>query len=366
MWVFKMERILHCLPGNLDVGGIENFIINVNRYVDKTNYRFDYIVHKKDKNFYEDEVNSLGGKIYRLPNKSKDFIEYRKQFIEVAKNYNIIHIHSVYAFTFFETYWAKKMGVKVILHSHNSSASFKRKMLHYTLKNSQDRYIDLRLSCSSAATKWMFRKRNQNKTVYIRNGFDIQKYRFNKLSRDELREFYNIGEKNIVLGNTSRFSAQKNPLFTIDIFNKLYLNDDRYRLVLVGEGDLKKEIENKIKELKLIDVVKVIDGVKNVEDYLSMFDLFIFPSLYEGLGISLLEAQINGLNCLISQNIPEEAMILKKKIFILSNEHIEEWQTCILNINFNESRLVSLEEFQDFDVKSVVKEMEKNYFKLLN
>lgn len=359
-----MERILHCLPGNLDVGGIENLIISINKKLDTNIFKFDYIVHKQDKNFYEEEVLSLGGIIHRLPNKSKNFFLYKRRFMETIKKYEIIHIHSVYAFSYFEVYWAHKAGLKVILHSHNSSTASKRKIVHYLLKNLQDRFVDVRLTCSIEAARWMFKASNVNKSILINNGVEIENFIFDEGEREFLRDKYNINDNNIVLGNTSRLSKQKNPLFLLDLFNKIYQKNNEYKLVLVGDGDLKEDVEKKILELNLTNAVILVDGVKNVGSYLSLFDFFVFPSLYEGFGISLLEAQINGLYCFVNNNVPNEVIINDSSIIKNNLDDLEHWEESILQTIPKYERGISIKDFENFKIENISNKITNVYINL--
>lgn len=362
-----MIRVLQCVPGNMDMGGIETFLMNVYRKVDKNKVQFDFLVHKKEKNFWEDEIIKLGGNIYRLPNKSKNFFEYRKQFLALVKNYRIIHIHSVYAFSYFEAKWAKKENVKVILHSHNSNATFKRKIVHLLLKRFQERCIDYRVAPSFQAANWMFSSRSikEKKVKYINNGFNINDFLFNYQKRMSERKRWNIKNDEFLIGCVGRIDKQKDPLYTFEVFQKVLKLHNNVKLMYVGKGSLKEELEKEIKKRNCKDKVVFTGNVANANELLSAFDLFILPTRYEGLGISIVEAQINGLRTLVSDNVPEEAIVKKDLVQLLSKLDLNSWVSEvdheIVNYERIGKRRQNIDEFASYDIKNVTRQIEKVY-----
>lgn len=357
-----MQRILQCLPGNMDMGGIESFLMSLYRKLDREKYQFDFIVHKNGKNFFEDEIHDLGGKIYRLPNKRKHPIAYKKKFLQVISNYEIIHVHSVYAFTYFEVKWAFQYNKMVILHSHNSNAKPLRKMLHLILKRPQDKYVNLCLAPSVQAANWMFNYK-KDKIVYLYNGFDIKKFQFSVPIRKKMRNQFGLSRNDYVIGCVGRLDWQKDPLYTLMMFKKLKAKYPNCKLFFVGEGSLECQLKEEVKKANLDSEVYFTGNVPNVNDYLNMFDLFVLPTRYEGLGISLVEAQINGLPVLTNSNVPSEATI-SNNMYLLDKDDSQSW---IEKIAFEIQnwpyidRNVNLDVFRQYDIEVVVQKLQNVY-----
>lgn len=331
-----MIRILHILPGNMNMGGIEKYLMNVYRNIDKNIVQFDFIVHSENKNYFEEEIISMGGKIYRMPVKSKNIVKYYKKlkkFLLKHDEYETVHIHTTYSYSCVEALAAKKAKKKnVIIHSHNSNAILKRKIIHYILKRKQCCYGDYYIACSKDAAKWMYTSKiiNTNKYMIWRNSIDTSKFVFNSNVRKNLRKKYNISEDTIVIGSVGRISYQKNPERIVDIFKKIIDKNNNVCLFMIGTGELEEKILKMIEEYGLINKFYHINNVSNVNEYMQMFDLFLFPSRYEGLGIVLIEAQAAGLKCFASSNVPQEVKITDLVTYINLNESDDYWANQLL------------------------------------
>lgn len=358
------------MPGNLDIGGIETFVMNIYRNLDRSKIQFDFIVHKNEENYFEKEIISYGGKIYRLTNKSKHFFEYKKQFLSTITKYSIIHIHSVYAFSYFEAKWAKESGKTVILHSHNSNAILKRKVVHYLLRKPQLKYLDMALYPSEQAYDWMFGKKNDQffSSVLLHNGFKLEPFKFKESSRNKLRTFYDLGANDIAIGCVARLDRQKDPEYLLRLFEKLIENkSENMYLFFVGEGSKKKKLKRRVNQKKINDNVKFVGNVNNVSDYLSMMDIFVLPTRYEGLGISIVEAQINGVPIVTSNNIPQEAIKNVSKVTLLPKNNFNLWVDAInsfVQSNNREDRYVDIEMFKDYDINVVTKKLCEIYLSI--
>ncbi|OAD64301.1 hypothetical protein A7K95_05455 [Pediococcus parvulus] len=362
-----MERILHCMPGNMDMGGIETFVMNLYRNIDKNKFQFDFIVHKKDSNFFEKEIKKYGGRIYKLPNKSKHLLKYKKIFLKTIEKYSIIHIHGVYAFTYFEAKWAFEAGKKVILHSHNSSAPFKRRLLHYLLKPFQDKYISLRIAPSKKAAEWMFPKKvvQSKKVIYLFNGFETNSFIFNENKRTELRKKLKIKSDQIVIGTVGRLDRQKDPIYTLKIFNDLLKHNNKMILIFVGEGNLKKKLMKLVSKFNIGANVIFTGNISDVSDFLNIFDLFLLPTRYEGLGISIVEAQLNGLSIFTNNNLPQEAIICNH-VYLLSKKNKIKWVYEITNFINQKKSLRSDETVnsENYNIIQVTKKLTRIYERL--
>jgi glycosyltransferase involved in cell wall biosynthesis len=355
-----MLKILHVVS-IMNTGGIETWLMNVLRNIDRTKIQFDFVVHTSQKGYYDDEIEKLGGKLIRVPKfKIINFFSYKKVWKEILENsyYKILHTHirstaSIYLKI------AKYYGIATISHSHNVSNG---KFPTSAIKDIFQRYIaiysDIRLACSNSAGLWLFRKRPFK---IMKNAININLYKLNNGVRNEYREKYNF-ENNIVIGHIGRFSYQKNHNFLLDIFATLYKQNNLFRLVLVGDGELKKDIEKKVKEKKISNSV-IFTGIRSdIPELLQMFDIFVFPSHYEGLGIVLLEAQASGLQCFISDTMPDEVKITCLINTISLNESAEFWAN-VINQNINYKRYDTSQCIKDsgYDIKLVVNELEDLY-----
>ena len=310
------ERILHVF-GTLNRGGAETLVMNIYRNIDRSKIQFDFVVHHEEEGAYEEEVRKLGGKVYRVPNyKGSNHFAYKKAWDKLLKNhpeYKIIHCHkeSIVALVMDE---AKKNGRIAIAHSHNTQniPGFKGKVMDVLNKN-VDAKADYRFACSVDAGYWMF-GRDKDFTV-IDNGIEVENFTYNPDIRAKIREKLGFSDKK-VLGHIARFNKQKNHSFLIDIFTDLIKEDDNYLLVLAGVGDLKDEIEKKVKTLGIEDKVIFLGSIGYVNKLLQAIDIFILPSLYEGLAVSTIEAQAAGLKCLLADTIDRNSKITDLVEFI--------------------------------------------------
>ncbi|MEK3760020.1 glycosyltransferase family 1 protein [Paenibacillus sp. FSL P4-0338] len=358
-------RILHVF-GIMNCGGAETFIMNVYRNIDREKIQFDFIVHSEDKGYYDDEIKALGGRIYQVPKFSgRNFLNYVKSwklFLEEHSEYRIIHSHIRSTASIFLRL-AKKQGLKTIIHSHSTSSgtgfsAFVKDTLQLPL-----RYItDYRFACSRAAGEWLF---GNEKFDIINNAINSEKYIFNKDSRKLIRNTLGLNGK-FVIGHIGRFNAPKNHIFILNVFKKIHELNPNSALLLVGDGDLREELEKKIKELNLMNSV-ILTGIRNdIPELLHAMDVFLFPSLYEGLGIAVIEAQATGLPCIVSDTLPNEVLITDLVKFISLKESLDYWINEIIATK-DAIRNNKFEEIikSNYDIKDQVKLIKQFYLKNL-
>ena len=357
-------RILNIVP-NMRAAGIESFIMNVYRNIDRNKVQFDFLVHNKKREFFDDEIESLGGKIYRLSLKDdKNILKYIKDlncFFKNHQEYKIIHGHMQSMMPLY-LYLAKKNNIPVrIAHSHNGNyeKTLKGFILHLFSRFSKFFSTD-NWACSEIAGKYLF---GEKKFKVIYNGIDIKRFEFNEEVREQKRKELNIDDDIFVIGHIGRFELQKNHEFIIDLFNKICKSKSNVRLLLVGEGTLEEKIRDKTKKLNLENKVLFLGVRKDVNQLYQAMDLFILPSLYEGLPVVGVEAQISGLPCFFSNNITREVKISEETFFEkINNSEIEIWKKNILEkINENNDRKRKI--FDDkFDIKKIVEEICELYY----
>lgn len=320
-------RILQVVT-HMDRGGLETMLMNYYRHIDRTKIQFDFLVHRTERAAYDDEIEVLGGKIYRLSRLipwSRSYLNELNNFFAEHPEYRIVHVHQDCLSSVILKV-AKKHDVPVrIAHSHNSS---QEKNLKYPIKlwyrHSLSRYATHLFSCGKAAGGWMFC--GAHYTV-INNAIDPEPYRYNVEKGLEVRSKLGVQNK-FVIGHVGRFNSQKNHSFIIDVFNAVLKYDTNSVLMLVGDGDGRAKIQIKAEQLGISDKVMFL-GIRNdVADLMQAMDAFLFPSLYEGLPVTLIEAQASGLPCIISNSISSEVvvtdLVFSKKLTDTPNEWAKE------------------------------------------
>lgn len=327
-------KVLHVL-GSLNYGGAENMIMNIYRNINRDNIKFDFIVHSLEKGDFEEEVNSLGGKIFRCPRfNGQGIFQYRKwwnDFFSNHQDYKILHSHiRSTASIYFPI--AKKYGLKTIIHGHSTSegygfkASVKR-MMEIPLKYQADYYI----ACSELAGKWLFGRKvlQSNKYIVLNNAIDLSKYKFSQIVYNRYRNKLKVKDRFILI-HIGRFHESKNHDFLLDIVFEIKKKRRDVILLLVGNGDLKDTIEEKINRLNLNENVKLLGNREDIAELLICSDVFVFPSKWEGLPVSVIEAQASGISCYISKNITKEVAITDRVKFISIDDGCIDWVSEII------------------------------------
>lgn len=328
-------RILHwgMTPS---IGGMENFVMEIYRHIDRNKIQFDFLISHNGQIAYEDEINKLGGKIHRITYNFKEnpylYTKALDDFFKKHKEIKGIHMHSCFIGYSKLLKIAKKYNIKIrIYHSHNSDNMYPNNSLLYKileLKNKKDikKYATNLFACSQKAGEYMFDK---SKFIVIKNAIDLKKFSYDKNIRKKKRLELDI-ENKLVIGSVGRLQYQKNPLYIVDIFNELYKKNKNAILIMVGEGDLYTSIVDRIKKYKLEDCVKLLGHREDINHLMQAFDVFLFPSIFEGLGIVLIEAQASGLPCLTSNCVPLEAKATDIINFMSLDDCIENWTNRLL------------------------------------
>lgn len=333
-----MIRVLQVLHG-MDCGGAENMIMNLYRHIDRTQVQFDFLVHTEKKCFFDDEIKGLGGNIYHVPYYNiKNHFSYKKALNVFFSNHpeiKIVHGHLGSCAHIYLSV-AKKYGCYATAHSHNTKpVNVSLKNILYRLFTFKTRRVaDFFFGCSQAAAEYRFGKKiaHSEKCSVLKNAIEIEKFAYSEKNRQEIRNEFDIGNQ-LVIGHVGRFNTQKNHTFLIDIFAKVHEKNPDAILMLLGDGNLRPSIEQKVENLGLKNNV-IFTGVrKDANKFFSAFDVFLFPSLYEGLGIVAVEAQTSGVPTYCSCEIPEEAKISDLFEKISLKEKSSYWAKKILNKN---------------------------------
>lgn len=346
-------------------GGVEAVVMNYYRNIDKEKIQFDFIFDNDSKDIPYEEIQALGGKVILVPPYQKVF-KYHKELKKVLKegNYKIVHSH-INTLSVFSLYAAKKAGVPVrIAHSHSTTnkKEWKKNLLKQVLRPLAKKYATHYFACTEHAARWMFNDKEVNKeNVYIlNNAIDLDKYKYSKKLRDKKREELGIKENTFVIGHIGRFVKQKNHELIIDVFNEIHKENKNAILLLVGQGPLMDEIKEKVKELKLTRYVKFLGQRSDANELYQVFDAFFFPSLYEGLGMVAIEAQVSGLPCVVSTEVPSIAKVTDCLEFLELEDTINTWKNTILD-KVNEKRKSHIEEVRKagYDIKEEIKKTRK-------
>lgn len=365
-----MVRILHVI-GGMGCGGAETIIMNLYRNIDRNQIQFDFVVHTEEIGMYESEILEMGGRIFRVKKFNiVNYLYYRKwwlEFFEKHKEYRIIHGHINSSAAIYLSI-AKRFGLKAIVHSHatsNTEISIRNlvfKIMSFPIRNIADVFF----ACSRQAGIDRYGKNvvNSDRFFIISNGINLKKYIYNNEKRKTIREEYGIDYECKVIGHVGRFTYAKNHEFIIDVFNEIQKLEKNTKLLFFGEGELENNIRNKVNQLKLDDKV-IFMGVKsNIYDYYNVFDCFLFPSNFEGLGMALIEAQASGLHCVVSDVIQKEADIKAGLVNYYScGEDISVWRDACIDACKSEERINSEKYVTDagYDIYDIARKLQEYY-----
>lgn len=352
-------------------GGVEAVVLNYYKFIDKSKIQFDFVCDDDSTNIPYEEIKEMGGEVILIPPYQK-ILKYHKKLklILRQKNYKIIHSH-INTLSVFSLFAAKCAGVPIrIAHSHSTTNKKERKknLIKKILKPSSKVFATNYICCSEFAGRWLFGNRAYNKgNIYLlNNAIDLDKFKYSELLRKEKRKELNIKDSTLVIGHIGRFVVQKNHEFLIDIFNEIHKKNNDSVLLLAGKGPLVEQIKNKVKNLKLNDNVKFLGQRADANELYQAFDVFLLPSLYEGLPVVGVEAQASGLLCYLSDEMTKETKVLNTTKFMSLNSNSEEWANNILNDIRYYERLDTSEEMtnKNFNIKKEVKKLEEYYINL--
>ena len=363
----KPIRILH-ENVIMDQGGIENLLMNIYRNVDREKVQFDFIVHREQKGCFEDEITEIGGKIYRTPPFNPfHYNAYASAVEKVYRDhpeYKIVHCHS--ELNLWPLKIAEKCGIPVrIAHSHNTKCRFSLKtFFFYYEKMFIKKYCTHMFMCSEPAGEWSFGRKavEENRCRLVKNGIVVPNFTFNETTRERIRHELGI-ENKIVIGHVGKFMAQKNHEFLIKLFEYIHKENSSTVLMLIGGGELEEKIKTMVHDYSLDDSVMFMGTRKNVNDYMQAMDVFVLPSAWEGLGIVNIEAQAAGLPAVVSDEVPEEAVVTDLITRLPLSEPYEVWSREILKRADTVRRDTSEEIFKSgYDIVRTAKQLEDFYY----
>lgn len=309
----EITRILHVV-GIMNRAGAETLIMNLYRTIDRSRLQFDFLCVLPEKGDFEDEIAALGGRVFHLATPQLKIpllhyfskISFYRALFRSHPEYHTVHFHNSHACSVvIQLYGASLGGVtNKIVHSHNTNAP--HRLLHLLLRPFIGWFNIHRLACSAEAAGWMFGK-NKCKATTIKNGINMERYAFSQSERNRLRKELGLNDKKVVL-HAGRFNRQKNHAYLLQIFKEMADRDPAVHLLLAGTGELLDETRSAIGRYGLNERVSLLGLREDIPSLLSAADLFLFPSLYEGLSVALVEAQANGIPVLTTTNLSPETV----------------------------------------------------------
>ena len=321
----------------MDRGGAETMVMNYYRHIDRTKVQFDFLVHREQRGAYDDEIERMGGRIYRMcPVYPQNFSRYKRDlrtFFRAHPEYKIIHSH-MSELGYFAFREAERQGVPVrICHAHNAPHGFDAKMIIRTyFKKRMMPYLTHLFMCGEESGKWLYGEKNKSRFIMLNNAIDAAVYSFDASKREEMRRQLDLTDE-LVVGHVGRFNPQKNHPFLLDIFTSLLKKEPDAVLLLVGGGEGMPKIQAKAQELGIAERVRFLGVRSDVADLMQTMDVFVFPSLYEGLPVTMVEAQVSGLPCIISDKVPPECILTEGLVNIMPlSASPEAWAEKILTM----------------------------------
>ena len=329
-----MDRVIRVaqIIGKAINGGTEAFAMNYYTHIDRSKVQFDFFVESTSKIIDRELIESLGGRVVIIPSYKNPF-NYIKILTKLFKdgNYDIVH-SNMNALSVFTLRAAKKAGVPIrIAHSHSTSnkKEWKKTIIKNLLKPLSKIYATHYFACSELAGRWLFGNKTFDKgqVKVINNAIELDRFKFDEDLRKSTRRELGI-EDDVVIGNIGRFCEQKNHNFLIDVFNEYQKIVPLSKLLLVGNGGLENQIREKVDKLGLTDKVIFAGVHKNSEKFYNAMDCFVLPSLYEGLGMVAVEAQVSGLPCVISDHVPNDVKI-NDNVYQLKLNNVKDWSNML-------------------------------------
>lgn len=363
------RRVLIVL-GGLDRGGAQSVVMNYYHFMDRTKIQFDFISHSNKKDALEDEICSLGGRIFHFPRfKIYNFLEYRRRWIDFLKShhdYLAIHAHMSSTASIFIPI-AHKYGIKTIAHAHTSHdmGNVIKRFLEKISFQLVDHMADYFFACSQEAGNFRFGHSivQSPKFGIWYNAIDLSVYKFSDVQREQIRAKLKVKNNELLIGNVGRLSYPKNQFFLIQVFNTFLKINPNTKLLLVGNGEMEVKIKTVVEKLGLEKKVIFTGSVNNVQDYLSAMDLFVFPSYWEGLPVSVIEAQMSGLYCIVSSSVTREVKIGPNIEFDDLNRGIDFWVSRIVNAPRNSREKINIQN-ANYDIQKAAQKAEKFYLSL--
>lgn len=366
-----MIRILHSVS-NMDRAGIETMLMNYYRQIDREKIQFDFLCNKTKPGSYDTEIVAMGGRIFHTPGlnpaKYPQYLNYMKNLFQEYPEYRIVEAHNG-AFGVYALLAAKLNNIPVrIFHAHGASIAKDWKLpIKLVCKAIMPITMNNRFSCGVAAAQCYFGKNAVKNGNYelIPNAIEVDRFVYNEGIRTYIRKENKLIGRHVV-GHVGRFMRQKNHGFLLEVFAELYKKDALAQLVLLGDGELMESMKNRAKRLGIEAAVTFVGNVANANEWYQAFDCFVLPSIWEGMPVVGVEAQVAGLPCVFSDAVTEEVKFSDRIQFVSLNASKKEWVNALQNaLNYKE-REDNLQMIVDknYDIKSAAYKLQNRYLEL--
>ena len=344
------------LVDSFELTGISEVIMNYCSHMNLERIKMSIITGKPVSSVYEKKISELGVQLFILPNRKKTPVLYWRELRKVLRNneFDVIHIHcnsSLIVPELFLSYLAR-ISVR-IAHSHNTTCS--RPMIHHLMYPFFNKLCTHGLACSQQAGEWLFKKKPFE---CLPNAFNVKKYRYDEKSRAEARDALRISSDDLLIGHVGRFNNQKNHPFLLDVFCEFAKSNENAVLLLVGKGPDFSKVMTLIEQHPYKERIIVYGESVETDKLYNAMDVYVFPSKHEGLGIVLLEAQINGLLCITSDQVPKEVALSDNIRFLSLDDGVDKWSKQIKATELNKRKSfyeINIDRIQKYDIESKAK-----------
>lgn len=370
----KKIRILHVVSSLSITNGIMNVIINYYRNIDRKRYQFDFLYFEDGSKTYKNEIENLGGRTYKInPPGLMNILNYRaylkKYFLrtQIPVEFQLVHFHELALLALMAPVLRNFGAKKIIAHSHSVSYSYhpikslRNKLFSLKMRKNSDAFC----ACSKASARFWygtdcFEKLEVN---IINNAIDCEKFYFNKSVREKIRNELGITNSSIVFGHVGRFSKEKNHSFLMNVFYEYLKKQPNSILILIGDGIYFEKIQKRAIILGIKNRIIFLGQRSNIFELYQAMDIFVFPSISEGLGSAVVEAQVSGLPCVVSDTVPKEVDIFNV-LFLSLHCHPSHWAHQISKIDMRRNNIKKQPIDNGFYIKYEVEKLERYYERL--
>lgn len=367
------KRKILMVTGSLRVGGMENVAMNIARYIDRNQFQINFVVYGDEIGEYENEVYELGGEVFHIPFPREGTTKYcsaLNRIINSTGPYDVVHSHNLFPSGMVMKV-AHQSGVPIrIAHSHtnrnDTHLNIVRRIYQRYMRELMWKHATQLFACSNRAGNYLFQEKFQNHGFVMNNGVATEKIFIDKMTRDALRKEFGLTTERII-GHTGRFVEVKNHSLLVDIFKAVFEQDANVKLMLIGDGPLRKTVEERVHNLGLEDRVIFTGMRSDVPSLLSLMDVYVLPSTYEGVSVSLMEAQAAGVPFVVSTSAySAESRVTEYGTSLDLSDSVEKWRNAVIE-QMNRGKLSNAAEIvieKGYDTRSIVNFVQENYYKV--
>nr|CAI34583.1 putative glycosyl transferase [Streptococcus pneumoniae] len=362
-----MIKILYVNGGTMDRGGVSTFMMNVYEKMHSEKIQIDFLVHTLSEGVRDEDILNLGGKIFRVPARGKNPLKNYRQIKQIMLNgnYDVVHAHADAGNRTILSI-AKECDIPIrISHCHNTNYTNKsllKKFLNEQFKKQIPRYATHLWACSEKAGEWLY---GNHSFEVIPNAIDVQKFIYSPQLSKDLRKELNL-ENKFVIGHVGRFDYQKNHDFLLKVFTEFINEREDAHLVLIGKGELEEVIKKQANHLGILDKISFLGESSNVNELINVFDVGVFPSLFEGFSIAMVEMQVNGLPLVVSDNVPSEINLTDNIRFLSLDETVKYWCKTILETKGRDTGAVDKIIAKGYNLSDMVHKLTKTYERIVD